>query len=66
VYLVLYLITFKFDGEDQVLVLHMHILPHLVLFKLSLASAESKKRLTFYTCLVFDLHASCLHKPLSD
>jgi hypothetical protein len=40
VYLVLYLITFKFDGEDQVLVLHMYILPHLVLFKLSLASAE--------------------------
>ena len=35
-YRVLYLITFKFNGERQVLVLHMYVLPHLVLFKLSL------------------------------
>jgi hypothetical protein len=56
-YGVLYLITFKFDGEHQVLVLHMYVLPHLVLSKLSLASTESKKRLFCLNISTF-LHLS--------
>jgi hypothetical protein len=53
------LITFKFDGEHQVQVLHMYVLPHLVLFELSLASTESKKR-PFYLNVPTFLHMSCL------
>jgi hypothetical protein len=58
VHRVLYLITFKFDGEHQVLVLHMYVLPHLVLFQLSLASTESKKR-PFYLNVPTFLRLSC-------
>jgi hypothetical protein len=64
-YGVLYLITFKFNGEHQVLVLHIYILPHLVLFKLSLASIESKKRPFYLNILTFlHLSASCLRQTL--
>jgi hypothetical protein len=68
-YRILYLITFKLDGEHQVLVLHTYVLPHLVLFKLSLASTESKKRpfcLNVPTFLHLSLapHVSCLLQAL--
>jgi hypothetical protein len=56
-YRVFYLIAFKFNGEHQVLVLHIYVLPHLVLFKLSLASIESKKR-PFYLNVPTFLHLS--------
>ena len=59
-YSVLYLVTFKFDGEHQVLVLHMYVLPHLVLFELSLASTESKKR-PFRLNVPTFLHLSLAH-----
>jgi hypothetical protein len=56
-YSVLYLIIFKFNGEHQVLVLHIYVLPHLILFKLSLASTKSKKR-SFYLNVLTFLHLS--------